>query len=318
MFSWEWPTVDTTWLGAIQESSSLSFLFDTTTWVDIDRGLGCSEAYEENSSTMKWVKVDSDSDNVPDTWQGLFGSDVLPTDLCDGVYDGHVVVTDVGITEAFAAAQTSSFALKVLIRDITGSSVENFEIREVVAAWKYQAPVWWPDDPDNCWTVNDSMTATDPCSCKDDCRCMPGCSEADCATDNDTLRSYTCAYAGKAVNMTARIQTKGSLRWLPEVWNCPGSTVATASYFADGVCDCGCARYDPDCAGVSGNPQAYADELETNGAEVRNYCSDEAAMLGADGWNYTVQSAGCQGYFHIPLDGTTTAPAPWLPRGICQ
>lgn len=24
---------------------------------------------------------------------------MLPTDLCDGVYDGHVVVTDVGITE---------------------------------------------------------------------------------------------------------------------------------------------------------------------------------------------------------------------------
>eukprot|EP00438_Fugacium_kawagutii_P007991 Skav234597 [mRNA] locus=scaffold5214:85992:100513:- [translate_table: standard] len=126
-------------------------------------------AYEDNSSTMKWVKawccreqVDSDADGVPDTWQGLFGSDVLPADLCDGLYDGHVVVTDQGITEAFAAAQSSDMALKVLIRDITGSSVENFEIREVVAAWKYQAPVWWPDDPDNCWYVNDSMTATDP------------------------------------------------------------------------------------------------------------------------------------------------------------
>ena len=26
---------------------------------------------------------------------------------------------------------------------------------------------------------------------------------------------------------------------------------------ARGVCDCGCARYDPDCAGASGNPQAH-------------------------------------------------------------
>ena len=23
-----------------------------------------------------------------------------------------------------------------------------------------------------------------------------------------------------------------------------------------GICDCGCVRYDPDCAGASGNPQA--------------------------------------------------------------
>ena len=77
------------------------------------------------------------------------------------------------------------------------------------------------------------------------------CTEEDCSTNNDTLRSYTCvslaclslklalshravavsdpwlqAYAGVAANMTARIQTKGSLRWLPEVrwsrwrWTC--------------------------------------------------------------------------------------------------
>ena len=26
--------------------------------------------------------------------------------------------------------------------------------------------------------------------------------------------------------------------------------------YTRGVCDCGCARYDPDCAGASGNPQA--------------------------------------------------------------
>ena len=29
-----------------------------------------------------------------------------------------------------------------------------------------------------------------------------------------------------------------------------------------GVCDCGCARYDPDCAGVAGNPQATARPIE--------------------------------------------------------
>lgn len=72
------------------------------------------------------------------------------------------------------AAQSSNSTLRVLIRDITGANVENFETREVVAAWKYQAPVWWPDDPENCWTTNDSMVASDACSCKDNCRCMPG------------------------------------------------------------------------------------------------------------------------------------------------
>ena len=43
------------------------------------------------------AQVDSDSDGVVDTWQSLFGE--APT-LCDGLYDGHVVVTDQGITEA--------------------------------------------------------------------------------------------------------------------------------------------------------------------------------------------------------------------------
>ena len=31
-----------------------------------------------------------------------------------------------------------------------------------------------------------------------------------------------------------------------------------------GVCDCGCARYDPDCAGVSGNPQVQPLWLSAN------------------------------------------------------
>ncbi|CAJ1370769.1 unnamed protein product [Effrenium voratum] len=215
MYSWVWPTVDYYGLGAIQESSSLAFVLDAS-FLDAERGLGCSEAYAESSSTMKWVKVDSDSDGTADTWYSIFGSEVTTDTLCDGIYDGHVVVTDQGMTEALALAQEQNRTLKVLIRDITGAAVQNFELREVVAAWKYRAPVWWPDDPDNCWDVNDSMVATDHCSCKDDCRCMPGCSEADCSTDNDTLRSYTCAYAGLRANMTSRIQVKGSLRWLPE------------------------------------------------------------------------------------------------------
>ena len=50
------PRVDLYGLGTIQDTSSLSFLFDST-WMDLDRGLGCSEAYEANSSTMKWVKA---------------------------------------------------------------------------------------------------------------------------------------------------------------------------------------------------------------------------------------------------------------------
>ena len=31
--------------------------------------------------------------------------------------------------------------------------------------------------------------------------------------------------------------------------------------YTRGVCDCGCARYDPDCAGASGNPQAEVGEV---------------------------------------------------------
>ncbi|CAE7448576.1 unnamed protein product [Symbiodinium natans] len=318
MYSWEWPTVDVMGLGAIQESSSLAFVFNTSLFADEDRGNGCSEAYLENASTMKWVKVDSDYDGVADTWQGLFGSEVTSANLCDGIHDGHAVVTDQGITEALAAAKEQNLSVNLLLRDVTGTQVLNFEIRQVVNAWKYRSPVWWPDDPDSCWEVNDNMLASDDCSCKDDCRCMPGCSEEDCSTDNVSLRSYTCAYMGVAANMTSRIQVKGSLRWLPEDWLCPGSAVATASYFGDGICDCGCARYDPDCAGIAGNPQAFAEELDAGNITVRNYCADEAIILGSDGWNTLVTSSGCQGFFFLQLNDSSTHPTRWLPRGTCQ
>jgi len=311
MYSWEWPTVDLLGLGAIQSTSSLAFAFNTSEFVDEDRGNGCSEAYMENTSTMKWVKVD-------DAWQGLFGSEVTPDMLCDGIHDGHALVTDQGITEALASAMGHNKSLVLLIRDITGTQVTNFELREVVNAWKYRAPVWWPDDPENCWLTNDSMSSTDHCSCKDDCRCMPGCSEADCSTDNVSQRSFTCAYSGVAANMTERIQVRGSLRWLPEDWSCGGDALATSSYFADGTCDCGCARYDPDCAGLSGNPQAFAEEIDGGNGSVRNYCANEAALLGTDGWNTTVTSAGCQGFFFIQLHASSTAPRRWYPTGVCR
>ncbi|CAE7774161.1 unnamed protein product, partial [Symbiodinium pilosum] len=132
-------------LGAIQSSSSLSFVFNTSEFLGIESSSPSLQAYLENTSTMKWVKVDADYDGVADTWQGLFGSDVTPEMLCDGIHDGHAVVTDQGITEALVSAKEQNMSLMLLVRDITGAQVGNFEIRE---------------DPDACWQVDDSMVAT--------------------------------------------------------------------------------------------------------------------------------------------------------------
>ncbi|CAE8719299.1 unnamed protein product [Polarella glacialis] len=323
MLFWQWPKLDPdySYYGVMLENHSLAFTMDAGLFVDKDQGFGCSQAYDATSATMNWAKIDTDADGTADTWVSLFGQN--GSSLCDGIHDGHAVVTDTGLTEAVAYASLHDRTVQILIRDLTATDVTKFDVRTVKAAWKAKSPVWWPDDVDNCWTTNTSMEASDHCSCKDTCECLPGCSAEDCAQTDAANMSYTCGfYFDSSYDFrSARIQVKGKLRWLPEDWSCPDNERATASYFADGVCDCGCARYDPDCAGQEGNPKTRAESLaEATSVYVRNYCADQTALLGSNGVNLKVNTAGCQGYWFVPLgeaNGTDVAAAPAAPFGFC-
>jgi hypothetical protein len=49
--------------------------------------------------------------------------------------------------------------------------------------------------------------------------------------------------------------------------------------FGDGICDCNCGRFDPDCAGSMGNISAFVQQLETGLVKIRLNCGKNSKKI---------------------------------------